>query len=283
MMIISPKKSLGQNFLKDKNIARKIVKALGPTGNINVIEIGPGTGALTGILLDEDIKLTAVELDERAFDFLKGKYCSVYPEFNIIRSDIRDVDINNLNFKHLSQDKLKVIGNIPYNISSDIFFWLFENSSLIDKSILTVQKEVALRLAAKPGTKSYGILTVAMNLVGKARILFDIPPSCFFPQPAVTSSCIELNFDRAIRKDDFSQIMAMVREAFNQRRKKLKNALKNFVVNNLQGDFSLNIEKIEAVFGRAVFNQRAEELDVGDFVKLRNIIFELKRITDESE
>ncbi len=266
-MSLRPIKSLGQNFLIDKNIAIKTVNALKITENDFVIEIGPGEGSLTGLILKQTKKLAVIEIDRRAVDLLKDKY----PDLNVIYSDILKVDFDAV-LEFGKNYNIKVIGNIPYNISSEIFFKLFEYSSQISKSILTIQKEVAQRLSAKQKSKDYGILTIAMALCGKSEILFDVAPDCFFPKPNVISSVIEFdfnknNFDSKLFKD----IMKLVRAGFNQRRKKLSNSIASYV-----GTCSNPKQIYEELKNHEKFagflHKRAEELTEVDFMELYNFI-----------
>jgi 16S rRNA (adenine1518-N6/adenine1519-N6)-dimethyltransferase len=260
--LISPKKSLGQNFLTDKNISNKIVEALGAEDGDIALEIGPGPGALTGLLLEKPLsKLYAVELDKRAVELLTNKFpAASYPNFNLIHSDIRAVNI-----KELAGDvKIKTIGNIPYYISADILFLLFHSAEYIENTIIMVQKEVAKRICAKPGSKDYGIISIAAALVGYAKIAFDVPPSCFFPAPKVTSSVVKIEYSRNYPEDiKFDKLMKFVKAAFSQRRKTLRNSLKTYF-----SDY--DSEKVEAFYKdkEKTLTLRAEVLTPQDFIQL---------------
>ena len=276
---IAPKKSLGQNFLTDGNIARKIVDALDCKDGDTVVEIGPGTGVLTEYLAEMKINLFAVEIDQRAVEVLKTKYRNdAYPNLKIIHSDIRDFDFSSI----VGGNKIKVIGNIPYYMSSEILFKLFNSSTQISKAIIMLQKEVAKRLNAKLRTKDYGILTVNLQFTGESKILFDVPPSCFYPQPKVTSSIIEINFDSEkfnnycdlISRDGepedkikvYLSFKEFIRAAFSQRRKVLRNSLKDYIAQKYNREISPDIREMD------YFCKRAEELTIEDFLKLYNII-----------
>ncbi len=274
-MSLRPIKSLGQNFLTDKNIANKTVNALHIEDNDFIIEIGPGEGALTELLLKQTNKIAVVEIDRRAVDLLKVKF----PQLNVIYSDILKVDFDAV-LEFGKDHNIKVIGNIPYYISSEIFFKLFEHSNKISKTILTIQKEVAQRLSAKQKTKDYGILTIAMSLCGKSEILFDIAPDCFFPKPNVVSSVIEFDFNNSdFDSVEFKQIMKLVRAGFNQRRKKLSNSLSSFI-----GSYQNSSEILEALKNHQKFSaflhKRAEELTKDDYVELYRFI---KSIINKNE
>jgi 16S rRNA (adenine1518-N6/adenine1519-N6)-dimethyltransferase len=270
--MFQPKKSLGQNFLTDKNIAKKIVSALECIDEDYIIEIGPGTGVLTELLLENNVNLTSIDIDHRSVELLNNRFSKEnFPNFQLIESDIRDFNIQNSSEK--AGKKLKIIGNIPYNISSDIFFWLFESASYIDRAVLTIQKEVAKRLTGKPHTKDYGILTIALNLVGKAKIAFDIPASCFYPKPNVTSSVIIIDFnEKQLARAKFDSIMKLVRAAFNQRRKVLSNSLKSYI--ETQKD--IKIEEIRKasieLYKTDYLMKRPEELTVTEIINLFEMI-----------
>lgn len=271
MKNISPDKSLGQNFLKDKNISKKIVNLLGDISNKTIVEIGPGMGALTDILLNFGANVIAYDKDERSIDYLKEKYTK-NQNFQIFHKDIREVELKN---NTLINNKIYVIGNIPYNISTDILFWLFEFSDMIDKSVLTVQKEVAERLVAKTRTKDYGVTTVATRLYCEAKIAFHIPPKAFFPAPKVTSSVIFLDFDKInisqnISNEKKKQLMQLVKAAFSQRRKIINNSIKQYI-NQKQID-AKELSEVLTNNNLDFLSRRAEELSDEDYLKFYNII-----------
>lgn len=268
--MIKPKKALGQNFLIDKNILLKIFDSIEVNPNDFILEIGPGTGALTEYILNrKPKKFVAVDIDERSIEFLKEKFpLAEYPFFDILQSDIRKIELTKY-FNSEIYNRNIVVGNIPYNISADIFFWIFSYRDLITKSILMVQKEVAQRLNAKPKTKNYGLLSLVINLIGTAKILFDVSPNCFYPRPKVTSSVIELKFDKKLTNQEFEDLLSLFKAAFSQRRKVLKNSLSTYLSNT----------KIETGFLKSdVFlkycSKRAEELEVENYIELMN---EIKR------
>lgn len=271
MKDIAPRKSLGQNFLKNKTVAMRIVDLLGDVSGKPVLEIGPGMGVLTEFLTERNPLLTLVELDERAIDYLRNKFNRY---LNIVHSDILDFDIK----RHSEQykEKLLVIGNIPYNISTEIFFLLFENAACISKAVLTVQKEVAVRVCSGYGSRQYGITSVAARLVCTPSIAFDIAAGSFFPAPKVTSSVLVLDFYQEHKYlNDFAEIMSLVRAAFSQRRKMLRNSLENYLkACNLPPKLledELNKNDLR------YFSMRAEQLSLQDFVKLFEIISSLKK------
>ncbi len=268
--MLKPRKSLGQNFLKDQNVIRKIIETFNPLPGDMILEIGPGTGALTDLLLKSDVILYAVELDNRALDLLSEKYPQFrYPNFQLINSDILKIDLTQTVTNISEENKISIIGNIPYNISSDIFFWLFEQKQLISKAQLMIQKEVGQRLTAKLGTKAYGILTIAMELAGSCTQKFDVSPNCFFPVPKVTSSIIEMSFNSDYTMYEFTKVLSIVKSAFNQRRKTLRNSLANYLSSYGERKVSI-IESIESSMP-GIFAKRPEQLSTNDFVQIYRV------------
>jgi len=234
------KKSLGQHFLRDKNMIRKIVQAIPAGGDDPVVEIGPGDGALTGSLLKKFENLTAIEIDPVMIDHLKEKY----PDLQILKSDILKVDWPDF---ASASGKIHVIGNLPYYITSQILFSILEHRQHFESATLMMQKEVAQRIVASPRTKEYGILSVQTQLMAKPEILFDVPPGVFSPPPKVDSSVIRLTFENTELKCSDTNLKTVVRMAFNQRRKKLSNALSrlNAELPEEEFDFSLRAEALE--------------------------------------
>jgi len=214
-----PKKSLGQHFLKDGNIIRKIAATIPARPDDRVIEIGPGTGMLTAELMQRFHHIKAIELDGRAVRFLKHKF----PELEIIHSDILKISWDELLHEN---DEIHIVGNLPYFITSQILFKILENRSRLESATLMMQKEVAQRLVAVPQTKEYGILSVQVQLMSTPVIMFDVPASAFHPPPKVTSSIVLLTFDRPDLMCTDANLKTVVRTAFQQRRKKLSNSLK---------------------------------------------------------
>jgi 16S rRNA (adenine1518-N6/adenine1519-N6)-dimethyltransferase len=274
MELINAKKKLGQNFLVDENISQKIVNSMNIVENDTLVEIGPGTGALTKYILSQNPKLTALEVDDKAIEVLNRQFSNKkFPDFNLIKQDILTFDF--LEFANEKQvEKIKIIGNIPYYLTTELFFKIFENSERIDKVIMMVQKEIALRLVAKKSTKDYGILTLAMELSGKCKRLFDVPPGCFVPQPNVMSSVIEFDFaTRMVSNEDFKKIMPLIRAGFNQRRKTLRNALGTFVDRNTNKSIEdFLVDKPDHI--KYYFTRRAEELVAKDYIEFYKVITE---------
>lgn len=248
---IRPKKYLGQHFLKDENIAEKIVNSL--TGHKNysqIIEIGPGTGVLTKYLLKiPGLELYLVEIDKESVEYLKAQ--KKIPHEKIIEDDFLRLSLDNI-FK----EPVGLIGNLPYNISSQIFFKVLENKNLIPEVVCMIQKEVAERIASPPGNKVYGILSVLLQAFFKIEYLFTVKPQVFNPPPKVDSAVIRLTRNEVYNLDcDEKLFFRLVKQGFNNRRKTLRNALKPI---NLPPE----VNELE------LLNKRAEQLSVQDFIEL---------------
>lgn len=254
MSKLQPLKRFGQNYLIDKNIIQKIVREFNPQKTDIVIEIGPGTGALTTGLMNLVEKLYAVEIDKRVVESL----ALGFPVVTVINQDFLKLDLNSL----VTDIPLRVIGNIPYNITSPILFKLIENRSLVSDAMLMVQLEVAKRITAKEKSDDYGILGVLLNYFAETKLCFKISPNVFYPKPKVESAIIHLNFTKRLSSDvDDKLFIQVVKAAFVNRRKKLKNSLGNSIFSDIvfeACDFDLS--------------RRAEELTIMEFVELTKII-----------
>ncbi len=221
MSYVRAKKNLGQHFLKDKNIAQKIVDKLSNEGTKNVLEIGPGTGVLTQFLIgNPELSLKVIELDSESVDYLSENY----PELkgNIIEADFLKFDLLSL-----FQNEFSVIGNFPYNISSQIFFKVLDHRARIPEVVGMIQKEVAERICSEHGSKTYGILSVLLQAYYDIEYLFTVHENVFLPPPKVKSAVIRMVRKRDINLDcDEVLFFKVVKAAFNQRRKMLRNSLK---------------------------------------------------------
>ncbi len=216
-----PKQSLGQNFLHDPNVVRKIVDALRAPADAHVVEVGAGTGALTEALAERYARLTAIEIDERAVAVLRRTFPGL---------DVREQDVREFDWAAFAAEKggpLYVISNMPYYLTSPLLFALLDAREFVREAVLTMQKEVAERIVAEPGTKTYGILSVVMQLYAEPELLFDVSPHVFYPRPDVTSAVVRLTY-RPPEEDPFDVdpqwLRTVVRQAFNQRRKMLRNS-----------------------------------------------------------
>lgn len=251
MSQVRAKKYLGQHFLKDMDIARRIAESLAITEKTSVLEIGPGMGVLTQFLLQNPmIDLKAVEVDGESVEYLHQHF----PQLNVIEGDFLKLDL-----KIIFPEKFCVIGNFPYNISSQIFFKMLDNKDSIPCLAGMIQKEVAERIAAPAGSKTYGILSVLMQAYYKIEYLFTVHEHVFDPPPKVKSAVIRFTRNDVSKIDCNEQLFkSVVKTAFNQRRKTLRNSLLPLV------------EKGNPMFADPLFDLRPERLDVAAFVDLTN-------------
>lgn len=226
----APSKGFSQNFLTDSKISGKIVSQLCIEAGDTVVEIGPGTGALTKHLLESPLtKLICVELDTRSIAHVVEQNWSKDSRLTLVNKDILEVDLAQF-VDSDSPAPLKVIGNIPYSITSPILFWLFENRQIISRAVIMMQREVAERCTATLGTKEYGIVSCASSFVGTAKIVQHVKPGSFFPKPKVSSSVVAFDFtSKEIDPVVFDGLMKFVRAAFSQRRKVLSNSLSTWM------------------------------------------------------
>ncbi len=255
-----PLKRFGQNYLTDRNTILKIVEKFNPKVNEIIIEIGPGRGALTKELSSVSNNITAIEIDNRVIESLETQF----PNVKFVNQDFLKMNFTLFD----APNKIRVIGNIPYNITSPILFRLLENRTLVSDAMLMVQYEVAKRMISKPRTKDYGILAIILNYFATVNLEFKIPPTVFKPKPKVDSAIISLKFNKNI-DDNLNDrfFIDVVKAAFGNRRKTLKNSLKNSSFGEL--DFS-NL--------KTDLTKRAEELLIADFIILAKEIQKLKEI-----
>lgn len=223
----APKKQFSQNFLTDPKTADKIVAALEAESGDCVVEIGPGAGMLTQRLVRTGAHIHAVEIDARAAAHIAAEPWSKSPLLEVHLTDILNLKVEQICGEG---ECAKVIGNIPYAITSDILFWLFEQRRTVKRAVIMMQREVAQRLVAQPRSKEYGVLSVATWFASEPKILFHVKPGSFFPKPSVTSSVVLFQFRTADPiAITMSEFMGFVRAAFSQRRKVLSNSLKSYI------------------------------------------------------
>mgnify|MGYP001196146262 CR=1 FL=1 len=254
-MILKPKKHLGQNFLINEEIAENIVDSLVLKKSKNIIEIGPGKGALTKFIIQKSNRIKLIEIDLSCVRVLKNKF----QKLTVIHDDFLKIDLNTLGFK-----KYALIGNFPYNVSSQILFHALNYRNNITEIVGMFQKEVAERICSKPNSKKYGVLSVILQAYFDCEQLFDVSSKNFYPQPKINSTVIRLTRNKIseldCRHEDF---IRTVKEGFSQRRKKLKNALKKMT-------------KLDEKSLENTLQKRAENLSVSEFVMLTNYIFQQK-------
>lgn len=251
---IHPKKRLGQHFLAEDPTIRKIVATSGISKDDVVLEIGPGLGVMTQYLASIASRVIAIDTDHNLIDVAKGEL-SHHKNIEWINLDI---------LKYKLTEKVVVIGNLPYNISSQIIFWMLGHRNFIKHATIMIQKEVALRLCAKPSTKDYGILSVILQSSAEIKKLFDVSKSCFVPPPKVTSSIVGITFKENpsynVDEDWFSKV---VKASFGKRRKTIRNSI-------LGSNLEITPDDLDLKFAKANIDpkRRAEALTVLEFAKL---------------
>ncbi len=251
MPAVRPKKKLGQHFLNDKRVASKIVESLTAEKSDFVLEIGPGMGVLTAELIAKfNERFFASEVDDESVEYLNLTLPALAP--NLIHGDFIEIDLPSK-----FNGNLAIIGNLPYNISSQIFFKILENREMVNEVVCMIQKEVAQRISEKPGTKTYGILSVLLQAYYDIKYLFTVNEGVFTPPPKVKSAVIRLTRNSTSKLNcNEALFIKVVKAGFNQRRKTLRNSIRSVFPNiELSPKFT---------------NQRPERLSVADFVELTN-------------
>ena len=257
--MVRPKKHLGQHFLTDRSIAARIVASLNHAPGDTVIEVGPGKGILTGPLLEKEIHLIAVEIDPESVSHLRHKWPSLGTQ--LVEQDILKSDL-----EALAGGPFHLIGNFPYNISSQIFFRILASREATQSVVCMVQKEVAERIASPPGSKEYGILSVLLGAFFDIESLFKVKPGSFFPPPKVTSGVIRMTRNRVQRLPcDEALFTRIVKTTFNQRRKMIRNSIKSILL-HLDSDFEL-------------LRNRPEDLGVPEFIELTRWVESQQSVT----
>lgn len=255
---VAPRKSLGQNFLQDSNIISKIVGSLNIKPDDIVLEIGPGRGALTELILPLAGHCHLVEFDHDLVSYWQGRMAE-HPNLVVHSRDILKFDLDEV--LSVSEQPIKVIGNLPYNISSPVLFYLMKYADRIESQIVMLQKEVVERMASPPGSKQFGRLSVMLQQRYAIEHLFNVPPGAFFPPPKVDSAIARLTplGKPEYPVDNYDHFAALVKQAFSQRRKTLRNTLKGL----------LDVTQIESVGVDPA--ARAETLSVANFTQLANL------------
>ena len=243
------KQSLGQNFLVDDNMARKIVDCIDPQPNDVILEIGPGRGKITQLLQPRVKRLICVEIDQRLYEELENRFANAQ-KFELVKRDFLKVELSEFGLADV-----RVVGNIPYNITSPILFKIFDQRHLVKDLTLLVQKEVGRRVVSPAGSKEYGILAVLSQAFADVEMLLHVPPTVFRPQPKVDSALIRWIYTekRAQLIKDEAFFRAIVKQAFGKRRKMLRNSLKEYVEKS-------NFD----------FTRRPEQLSVEEWIGLAN-------------
>ena len=267
-MEVRAKKALGQHFLTDQSIAKAIVAALEPAegGGTDVLEIGPGMGVLSQYLLQrEDIDLKMIEIDTESVEYLQKHLPDAADK--VIYGDFLKLDID-----HLFPGSFNVIGNFPYNISSQIFFRILDYKDRIPQTVCMIQKEVAERIAEKPGSKTYGILSVLLQAWYDIEYLFTVGSGAFAPPPKVQSAVIRLKRnDRTSLGCDEAAFKNIVKTSFGQRRKTMRNSLKQLILAKASRE-GWDAVKTSEFAVSPVFELRPERMSVNDFISLTNLL-----------
>ncbi len=258
---VRPYKRFGQHFLRDRFLARRIIDSLQIQSGDHVLEIGPGEGVLTEFLVKSSAeRIIAVEIDFRLASILKGKFRQ-QSQFELIEGDFLKIDFNSF---LMGQKKLRVVGNLPYSITSPILFNLLDHRASVQDAIVTVQKEVGIRITSPPGSKAYGIPSVLFQLFCQIKALFTIPGSAFYPKPKVDSIVLHITFlpQPRYRIEDEAFFRQLVKVVFGQRRKMLRNSLKGLV----KDEKVLKSIPID-------LSRRPEALSIEEFVLLSHMLF----------
>ena len=249
-----PLKKFGQNYLKDKNILRNIAEEMDIQPDDVVVEIGPGTGALTEFLIEKCTNLFAVEIDSRVISDLQSNF----PNVKVIQHDFIKFDLATI--EKPADKKLRIVGNIPYNITSPILFKLIESRALVSDAIMMMQLEVAQRILSKPNSKEYGILAVFINAYATPELCFKVSPNVFYPKPKVFSAVMKFKLLDEVPIHDDKLFLQLVKTAFSKRRKTLKNCFADTIFESID----LRQCGIDPI-------RRAETLSIDDFIMLANL------------
>jgi len=268
---IKANKDLGQNFLINDDVIEKIIEKSQIEKNDLIIEIGPGLGVLTNLLLEKSDNVVAIELDKRMVEIISKRFI-LKNNLQIINEDVLKVDLNKLineRKKQTNINKVKIVANLPYYISTPIIMKLLEEKLEIDEIIVMVQKEVAQRLVAKTGTKDVGAITYAVEYFSEAEKVIDVPKESFIPSPKVESAVIKLKIRKEayVQVKDEKMLFNIIQKSFSQRRKTLVNALVN-------GKIVESKEKAEKIIKQLNINEniRGEKLTLEDFARICNTI-----------
>ncbi len=255
MSSVRPKKFLGQHFLTDLKIAQRIADTVDSYPDTPILEVGPGMGVLTQFLITKDRPIKVVELDFESVDYLKNNFPEL--EDQIVEADFLTLDLPSL----FNNKPFVLTGNYPYNISSQIFFKMLENKEMIPCCTGMIQKEVAERIAAGPGSKTYGILSVLIQAWYDVEYLFTVNPGVFNPPPKVKSAVIRMTRNETQALDCNEKLFkTVVKTTFNQRRKTLRNSIKPL------------IQKGNSITEYEIFNKRPEQLSVNEFIELTKMV-----------
>jgi len=260
----APLKRFGENYLIDKNIKDKIISEAGISKSDTVLEIGPGLGALTIDLADTGAEVFAVEKDPKAFRILQELVFEKYPNLHLFNEDILEFDLK----KNVNAKKIKVVGNLPYYVTTPIIEYMIQNGSVIDSALIVIQKEVAARLSAKPGSKDYSSVSCFVQYHMLPEYLYTIKRTSFHPVPEVDSSLIRLSMRKepAVKVKDEELFFKIIRGSFNQRRKSIINSLsREAVLDTAKSDLTKVLER-----AGVDPSSRPEDLSLAEFASIAN-------------
>ncbi len=265
-----PRKRFGQHFLNDQKVIQSILEFVQSTIDDTLIEVGPGRGALTGKLLERFSKLWAIEIDRDLVSFLRKAFAKY--QLNIVEDDVLRMDWHAL-LEKAGGKKIYMVANLPYNITGPFLFKLLDQAEFVDHAVLMLQREVAQRLVAVPGGKSYGRISVLLGVRTKVEQVLDVSRRAFTPQPRVDSSVLKLSFYDLPKFDitDYPIFNTVVKSAFGQRRKMLRNSLRGLIGKDI-GRSLLLWEEISGID----FDRRPEQLEIEEFVCLGNALSSLR-------
>lgn len=263
-------KRFGQNFLIDTHVLEKIIKSAEITKDDLVLEIGPGIGTMTQYLCENAREVVAVEIDKNLIPILENDTLAEYDNVTIINEDILKVDLNTLVQEKNNGERIKVVANLPYYITTPIIMGLFEAHVPLKNITVMVQKEVADRMQAGPGSKDYGALSLAVQYYATPYIVANVPPNCFMPRPNVGSAVIRLTLheEPTVKVEDEAMMFRIIRASFNQRRKTLVNGLTNAT------ELQLSKEEVQEALEKMGLSQtvRGEALTLEQFAELANLL-----------
>lgn len=262
-------KKYGQNFLIDTHVLDKILAAASITKEDFVLEIGPGIGTMTQYLCENARQVMAVEIDSRLIPILQDTLSS-YDNVTIIHEDILKMNLSSIAQEYNENKPIKVVANLPYYITTPIIMELFENHVPLDSVTIMVQKEVAERIQAKPGTKEYGALSLAVQYYAHAQLVANVPPNCFMPRPSVGSAvlCLTCHREKPVQIKDEHFLFRIIRASFNQRRKTLQNGIAN------DAELAVTKEKVVDALEKMGLSPsiRGEKLSLQEFAELSNLL-----------
>jgi 16S rRNA (adenine1518-N6/adenine1519-N6)-dimethyltransferase len=269
-----PRKRFGQHFLVDRSVVRRIVSLVDPQVGEVVLEIGPGRGALTDSLAAALPRLLAVEIDRDLAAGLRSRFGE--PNLRLIEADILQLEMGDL-LREEGGERLLLVGNLPYNITAPLLFRMLEEARQISRAILMVQREVARRLVARPGSKEYGLITVLLAMHAEIEVRLEVGRRSFRPAPRVDSSVIEIRFSAACRRPvrDEALFGRLVRTAFGQRRKMLRNSLLGLMSSGKREELAELAERAEVELTR-----RPESLSLEEFARLADELALLEGVVD---